>query len=274
MAHPQIAAFARLANGNANPTRRIEGQDTLLARTMHSIEYNPIHDEISVPLPGGGAVLTFRGGATGDEPPLRIIQGPLTQITNPGRLGVDPVNNEILVPERDRILFFPREANGNVAPIRVLGGPDTRLGAGAVAVDTVHDLLIVVGGTAGQLRTEILIFDRTASGNTKPKAVISGPNTMLTSTGGPFTIHAPTGRILVPIRGPINTQEMVAPDSFVGVWSINDSGDVPPQWILGGPRGGTFQMIRGIAVNAKHKEVIVTDKRLNAVLTFSMPEIF
>lgn len=263
-----------MANGYTNPTRRIEGQKTLLARTMHSIAYDAIHDEITVPIPEAGAVLTFRGAATGEEPPLRSIQGPLTQFVKPDRLWVDPVNNEILVPSGDEILVFPREATGNVAPVRVLKGPDTKLGAGAVAVDTIHDLLIAVGGAGGGSGSQILIFDRKASGNTKPRAVISGPNTMLTSTGGPFTIHAPTGRILVPIRGPIPGGQMVAPDSFVGVWSINDSGNVPPQWILGGPRAGTFEMIRGIAVNEKYKEVIVTDKRLNAVLTFSMPEIF
>ena len=240
---------------------------------MHSIEYDAIHDEIIVPIPEGGAILTFRGGATGEEPPIRKIQGPLTQLVKPDRLGVDQVHNEIFVPRGNRILVFSREATGNVAPIRVLEGPDTKLGASAVAVDNVHDLLIVVGGEGQGSGAQILIFDRTASGNTKPKRVIGGPNTMLTSTGGPFTIHAPTGRILVPVRGRVSLEVMVALDSFVGVWSITDSGDVPPQWILGGPRG-SFEMIRGIAVNPAHKEVIVTDKRLNAVMTFSMPEIF
>src|SRR5688500_16578933 len=111
---------------------------------MHSIEYDAIHDEIIVPIPEAGAILTFRGGATAEEPPLRRIQGPLTELVKPDRLGVDPVNNEILVPRGDRILVFSREATGNVAPIRVLRGPDTKLGASAVAVDTVRNLLVVV----------------------------------------------------------------------------------------------------------------------------------
>ena len=239
---------------------------------MHSIEFDAIYDEISVPVPGGGAILTFRGGASGEEAPLRVLQGPLTQITNPSRLAVDPVNNEIYVPDGRKILVFNREANGNVAPIRVLEGPDTRLGAAAVAVDPIHNVLVVVGSLTPR-QSQILIFDRQASGNTKPKAVIAGPKTMLSSTGGPFTIHPATGMILVPIRGAISQQATMAPDSFVGVWSIEDKGDVPPKWTIGGPRGA-FQMIRGIAVNAKFKEVIVTDKRLNAVLTFSVPEIF
>src|SRR5262245_37840199 len=107
-----------MADGAAKPVRKIEGASTLLGRTMHSIEYDAVHDEMAVPIPFGGAILTFRGEANGDEAPLRVIQGPLTQITDPSRLGLDPTNNEILVPQGNRILVFPREANGNVAPIR------------------------------------------------------------------------------------------------------------------------------------------------------------
>jgi len=278
--HPQIAAFARLANGAVKPVRKLEGAATLLGRTMHSIEYDPIHDEFSVPVPLSGAILTYRGGANGEQAPLRVIQGSLTQLESPDRLGLDPANNEIYVPQGRKIMVYHREANGNVAPIRILEGPDTKLGAGAVAIDSVHDLLIAVGGAGGGggggeggFQSQILIFDRQASGNTKPKAIIGGPKTLLTSIGGPFAIYAPKGKILVPIRGAITTEAMFAPDSFVGVWNITDNGDVPPQWTLGGPRGA-FQMVRGVAVNAKDKEVIVSDKRLNAVLTFSFPELF
>jgi hypothetical protein len=245
---------------------------------MHSIEYDPIHDEFSVPVPLSGAILTFRGDANGEESPIRVIQGSQTQIESPSRLGLDPVHNEIYVPQGRKIMVYPREANGNVAPIRVLEGPDTKLGAGAVAIDTIHDLLIAVGGLGGgggegEGRSQILIFDRMASGNTKPKSIISGPKTMLTSTGGPFTIYPPKGKILVPIRGAITTNAMFAPDSFVGVWNITDNGDVPPQWTIGGPRGA-FEMVRGVTLNPKYKEVIVSDKRLNAVLTFSFPALF
>jgi hypothetical protein len=33
-------------------------------------------------------------------------------------------------------------------------------------------------------------------------------------------------------------------------------------------------MVRGVAVNPNHKEVIITDKRLNAILTYYFPELF
>ena len=60
---------------------------------------------------------------------------------------------------------------------------------------------------------------------------------------------------------------------FIGVWNIKDKGDVPPRWVLGGPRG-TFQQIRNLTLDPKNKALMVADKRLNAVLTFSFPEIF
>ena len=118
MAHPQIAAFARVANGADEPTRRIEGQRTLLGRTMHGIEYDEVHDEIVVPQQFAQAIMTFRGGANGAEVPIRVIQGDQTQLARPDRMAIDPVNNEIFVPDGGKILVFAREANGNVAPTK------------------------------------------------------------------------------------------------------------------------------------------------------------
>jgi len=36
----------------------------------------------------------------------------------------------------------------------------------------------------------------------------------------------------------------------------------------------TLNSLRGLALDPKNKSVIVTDKNLNAVLTYSVPEIF
>src|SRR6266852_8708625 len=109
-----------MADGGAAPTRRIEGQGSLLGRTMHSIAYDSIHDEFMVPQQFGQAIMTYRGGASGEEAPIRVIQGPLTQLRAPDRLDVDPVHDEIFVPESWAVLVFPRGAQGNVAPIRIL----------------------------------------------------------------------------------------------------------------------------------------------------------
>ena len=52
-----------------------------------------------------------------------------------------------------------------------------------------------------------------------------------------------------------------------------DDGDVPPRWTVGGP-GGLLKDTRGITVDPKNKNVIVSDKTLNAILTFHIPEAF
>jgi hypothetical protein len=77
--HPQIAAFARLAGENTPPVRVLEGQKTLISRTMHGFAYDAIHDEIVVTSPLAQAILTFR--LTGYDP-LGIA--------------IDPVHKEIM----------------------------------------------------------------------------------------------------------------------------------------------------------------------------------
>ena len=261
MAHPQIAVFARLADGNAERNGAIEGQGTMLGRTMHGIDYDQIHDEIIVPQQFGQAILTFKGSARGEEPPIRVIQGSKTQITAMDRLAVDAHNGEIYVPEGDVVLVFDRLANGNVAPKRVLGGPNTGFtAAGSVAIDHVRNLL-VVGADLPDGSSQLAIFDRTASGNVKPKRVISGPKARLGNPGN-MRVYPEGGLIFV-----------VQQAGYVGVWSIEDNGEVPPRYTVGGPNG-MLEKPRGLDLDPKHNAVIVSDKGLNAVLTYEMPQIF
>ena len=238
---------------------------------MHAISYDGIHDEFYVPQPFAQSILTFAGGSSGETAPIRVIEGSRTQLSNPDQLAVDPVNNEIFVPERTKVLVFPRSANGNVAPIRVLGGPDTMLGAFALAVDPVHNLLIAAGWQGQRENgTNLLIFNRTAEGNTKPLRVISGPKTGITGTFG-LRSYPPGGLILVTMPGPDYSGSHDG--SFVGVWSVEDNGDVPPRWTIGGPFG-MLKQPRGVDLDPKNKTVIISDKFLNAVLTYYFPEIF
>jgi len=215
------------------------------------------------------AILVFRGGANGEEAPIRVIQGPRTQLKAHDRLALDPVHNEIYVPQGDKVLVFAGDAQGDAAPIRVLQGPDTQLQAGNVAVDPVNNLL-VVGGMRGRRDGQLQIFNRTDSGNVKPKRVIRGPHTELTYIFGPIAVYPPRAEILAGIRG---EGELASDECFVGVWSMNDNGDAPPRWRIGGPKG-ILQQVRGLALIPAHKSLVVTDKRLNAVLTFYFPEMF
>ena len=83
--------------------------------------------------------------------------------------------------------------------------------------------------------------------------------------------HPAKGLVLLAMSG-ANT---VGPqdDAFVGIWSIHDNGDVAPRWTIGGPYRELKQP-RGIDLDAKNKSVIISDKVLNAVVTYYFPEIF
>jgi hypothetical protein len=258
-----------MADGNPAPLRKIEGQKTYLGRTMHAISYDEVHDEFMVPQQLGQAILTFRGDAKGEEPPVRMIQGSKTQLVAPDRLAYDSVHGEIYVPEGEKVLVFSREANGNAAPIRVLGGEGSSLRADAAAIDPIRNLLIVSGGSfRGGPKFEI--YDRTAEGNAKPLRVIGGPKSGFRNLGGPFAVYPPKGWIIASDRG---DGELVSDIAYVGIWSVEDNGDVPPRWKIGGPNG-VLKMPRGIAVDGKNKSILVSDKRLNAVMTFYFPEFF
>jgi len=234
---------------------------------MHGIGYDEIHDEIVVPQAFSQAVLTFRGGATGEEAPIRIIQGSRTQLKAPDRMAIDPVHNEIFIVEQGYILVFPREANGNVAPIRRLEGPDTGVaGFSFVAVDPVHNLLIHGGG--GKIR----IFDRTAHGNVKPKAIIGGPKSGFNGPNGAIAVHAATGMIIAASRvSGTNGSQQLNNVGEVAVYSIDDNGDVRPRWTIG---RGFLKVPRGVALDPEAKTMIVSDKVGNRIVTFDLPEIF
>jgi hypothetical protein len=258
----------------------------MLARTMHAIAFDPIHDEVVVPQIFAQGILFFRGAINGEEAPLRYIQGPLTKLQDPDHAEVDPVHNEVFVAQHGNILVFSREATGNVAPIRILGGPDTQMGPGdqGVRVDPVHDLMVVSDySTKGGAK--ILIYNRTDEGNVKPKAVIAGPKSGLT-THNPevaFAVYPPKGEIVIGMRkrdtknpgihGTTDVPQTEEWNSYIAVWSINDNGDVPPHWTIGGPNG-SFKSVAGVALDPKHKEVFATDTWTESVLTFYFPEIF
>ena len=262
---------------------------------MHDIRYDAVNDEILVANPFSKAVLTFRGGASGEEAPIRVIQGSRTRFgRTTDRLDVDPVHNEIYVVGDKQILVFPREAQGDVAPIRVIRAPDVLSGRSGIAVDPVHDLIIVANagakGTArlwsrpwveynrretgayggsvgpGSLQT----FGRTDNGDVQPRAVIRGPKTGLWAVSQ-IQVYPPTGRIIVSQVS--NQADMEPEEASIGVWNIGDNGDVPPRWKIEGPKSGLVKP-RGVAFNPKEKEIYVADMRLNAVLTYYFPEIF
>jgi hypothetical protein len=284
VAHPQIAIFARMAKGTDMPQRLIYGQASKLSRTMHGIRYNPVRDEFYVGNPFAQAILTFPAAANGQEPPVRTIQGPKTRLESPDTVEVDPLHGELITPEIDKVLIYPVAADGDVAPIREFHSPKKNgwRAAGGTAVDPIHNVLVLAGTVMGDAkkgysspygdsREALLIFDRTAEGEVQPIRVIRGPHTGM---------HAVRQMEIQPKGGWIVITQMTSgaisePEgTFVGVWSVNDDGDLPARWKIEGNAKHIMKKPHGIALDPNHKEIVVADMRLNALLTFYFPEIF
>ncbi len=187
---------------------------------------------------------------------------------------MDPIHDEIFVPDARRIRVYPRGANGDVVPIRIIEGPDTQLTrAESLSVDPVNNIL-VVGFNKGERDPDngaLLIFNRTDNGNVKPRAVIRGPKSGIIRINQ-MAVYPPKKLIVATMPGLVD--QMEPPNAFLGIWTYDDNGDVPPKWKISiGPRT-TLKKPFGVVLNPKNKEVIISDMRLNSVLTFSVPEIF
>jgi DNA-binding beta-propeller fold protein YncE len=263
---------------------------------MHGLAYDATHDEVVVPVALGAAVLTFRGGATGAEAPIRTIQGPKTHLVRPHTLTVDEKNNEIIVADTSSrsLLVFSRDADGDVPPKRIIAGPKTGLlFIVGVAVDPVHDRIVaasassVAGGATG-----LFVFGRSDDGDVPPRGVIAGPRTGIVRPWQ-LAIDADLGRVFVAAinneNHPPYALEMprkdLPPDTdlpspwstgapgFIGMWDINDTGDIPPRGIINGA-GSYLVHPAGVAINPRSGEVFVTDGVRNGLFTFLAPGFF
>ena len=263
---------------------------------MHGLAYDATHDEVVVPVALGAAVLTFRGGATGSEAPVRTIQGPKTHLVRPHTLTVDEKNDEIIVADTSSrsLLVFSRDADGDTPPKRIIAGPKTGLlFIVGVAVDPVHDR--IVAASASSVRggkTGLFIFGRTDNGDIAPVGLIAGPHTGIVRPWQ-LAVDPALGRVFVAAinneNHPPYALEMprkdLPPDAdlpspwktgapgFVGMWNISDTGDIPPRGIIEGPDSYLVHPA-GVAINPSTGEVFVTDGVRNGLFTFLAPGFF
>ncbi len=185
-----IRVYGRSASGSDAPLRTLSGPATTIGEAL-DVFVDTVNDELYVvdqDFPY--AISVFSRTASGDTPPLRRISGAATALQSPLALFVDTVNNEIVVansashaPETlQGVVVYSRTADGDVVPLRTLTGVDTGLHyPTGVFVDTVNDELYVAGASGVGGSGRVLVFCRTASGNTAPDRVLEGAATGLHS---------------------------------------------------------------------------------------------
>ena len=147
-----------------------------------------------------------------------------------------------------------------------------------VSVDPINDILVVgLNSGFGSSRSgdtergALLVFNRTDEGNVKPRAVIRGPQSGIIRINQ-MQVYPPRKLIVAAMPG---IRDHMEPEgAFLGVWSYEDNGDIPPLWKLPAGPATTLKKPFGVVLNPEDQEVIISDMRLNGVLVFSVPEIF
>ena len=134
------------------------------------------------------SITVYAKDAQGDTPPLRVIEGPRTQMNWPTALAVHPDRGELFVANDTghSVLVFSADANGDVAPVRVISGPRSMIrNPTGIAIDLENNELWV----ANFGNHSATVFDLDAEGDVPPKRVIrSGP----TDAGSPILSNAHT----------------------------------------------------------------------------------
>ena len=225
-----IVTYPKSAKGDDLPIRLLQGDRTMLAdphdialdvqnNLMYVTNYGartrrqeeeggdripnwPLRDVV----PGSGkfhppSITVHRMDASGDTPPVRVIQGPKTRLNWGTGLALDSGRGELYVANDmgDEVLVFESAAQGDVAPKRILKGPKSLIkNPMGVYLDLQNDELWVTN-FGNHTAT---VYQRTATGDTPPLRVIrSGPpgsRALMMGNPHPVAYDSTRDEILVP----------------------------------------------------------------------------
>jgi len=181
---PQVAVYSKTASGNDKPIRLLMGEKTKLSDS-HGLAIDTKNKLLFINnwgnisnyrVPGSGrfeppSITVYRLDADGDTPPLRVIQGPKTQMDWPGAMSIDPATGDLYVANDmgQSIIVFHSNDQGDVAPAKVITGPKTHISyPTGVFVDAKNQELWVtnLGNSSAT------VYPLSASGDVAPLRII------------------------------------------------------------------------------------------------------
>jgi hypothetical protein len=164
------------ANANIPPSSTLAGPSTRLSDDSHFFAIDEVNGLMAVAT--DKSVLFFDAAASGDVAPLREIGAAATGLDAPGRLLSDAAHRELVVANAGAsatVSAYSRDAVGDVTPLRTLQVSSGGTRAADVALDVVHDEVMICSATLPQ----VLIHGRTDQGGAAPLRTIAGPKTQL-----------------------------------------------------------------------------------------------
>jgi DNA-binding beta-propeller fold protein YncE len=209
-----VVVFRKMAEGDEKPLRELVGDKTLLADphgialdTRNNLMYIASHGNAKInDVAGSGkfvppAITVYPIKAGGNIAPLRVIQGPRTQLNWPAAMAIDTERGELYVANdaADSLLIFRATDNGDVAPIRTVRGPRTGIKNPTGVFVDLKNREVWLSNMGNHRAT---VYPLTADGNAAPlRTIRSAPEDKLAQAiGNPGAVGYDTKReeILVP----------------------------------------------------------------------------
>ena len=189
-----MVVFPRDAKGNIKPAR--------ILATPHrgfALAVDEEKQELFVGVQYPPEVAVYRKGASGNEKPLRSLQGESTRLSDVHGIAIDPKNKLLYTTnwghvsdyrivgtgriEDPSISVYPLNAEGDTSPLRTIQGPKTQMDWPAqMTIDPETGDLYV----ANDIGHSVLVFKGTDQGNVAPRRVIKGNRTGLMNPSGVF----------------------------------------------------------------------------------------
>ncbi|HYR85056.1 MAG TPA: beta-propeller fold lactonase family protein [Terriglobia bacterium] len=253
-----IVVFSHDANGDATPIRKLK-----VTHRAYSMAVDEESQELYLSVQYPPQVAVYRKMASGDEKPLRLIQGESTRLSDVHGLAIDAKNKLLFVNnwgnisdysvpgtgrfEAPSITIYSLDANGDTAPLRIIQGSKTQLNwPGAMSLDPETGNLYV----ANDVNSSIIVFRETDKGDVAPARVIKGNKTGLSYPTGVF-VDSKNKELWASNLG----------NSSVTVYPLTANGNVAPvRTIRSAPLGKAslkFGKTQAVAYDSKREEILV-----------------
>jgi 6-phosphogluconolactonase (cycloisomerase 2 family) len=254
----EIVIFPREANGNVKPAR--------VLKTPHrgfALAVDEEKQELYVGVQHPPQVAVYRKGASGNEQPLRSLQGESTRLSDVHGIALDHKNKLMVVTnwghvsdstvagtgrfEDPSISVYPMGAAGDMAPLRVIQGSLTQLNWPAqMSIDPDNGDIYV----ANDIGHSVLVFKQSDKGNVAPTRIIKGNRSGLMNPSGVF-VDSKHKELWVANFG----------NASVVVYPLNANGNVAPvRTIRSAPEGKVstkFGKVEALAYDSRRDQIWV-----------------
>ena len=229
-----LVIFSNEQVGNVAPSREIHTPHGTFGITVDEAA-----QEVFLTVQHDSAIVVYKKGASGEEPPLRMLQGDRTRLADPHGIALDGKRGVFYVTNHGSVHSTSKDEGGRLPPAQ-------RAEALAL-VNWPLERDFAVPGSGRTLPPAITVYAKNATGDAAPLRVIEGPRTGL---------NWPTGIAADPDRGEIYVTNDTT-DSIL-VFDADASGNVAPKRILKGPKTG-LNNPTGLALDFKNNELWVAN---------------